>query len=59
MIVYYILHIFILIAQFIYGQNTTTDKECKPVNNLLGIDQERNCCIQEGIICQNGHVTEM
>jgi len=44
---------------FVYGQNIAANGECIAVNKLLGKVQSNNCCLENGIICSNGHVIEM
>jgi len=56
---YNILIILIIKIIFIYGQNTAADGECKPVNTLLKKDKSNNCCLENGITCENGHIRIM
>jgi len=57
--IYCIFLILILEIQFIYGQTTSSDGECNPVNKLIGKPQTNNCCQERYIECENGHVTKM
>jgi len=43
----------------IYGQDIFPYEECKPVNTLLKKEQSYNCCIEDGVKCQNGHIIEL
>jgi len=56
---YFSFLISISIVTFIYGQNTTLDEECKPVNILLKKNQSYNCCLENGVECQNGYIIKM
>jgi len=38
---------------------TAVNGECDPVNSLLKKEKSNNCCLEEGIACENGHVTKM
>jgi len=51
--------ILITVIQFIYGQNIAADGECISVNALLGKAQSNDCCLENGILCENGHITSM
>jgi len=46
----------IMLAQ---GEITAVDGECIAVNKLLRAEQSNNCCLIEGITCENGHITIM
>jgi len=53
------------------SKRTETSDECKYVNSMIGKDKSYNCCeynedvtrgrisLEEKIICENGHITEM
>jgi len=54
----------IFTVNFIYGLNLESffgydDYECIAVNILLGRDPSNDCCLELGITCSNGYVTEM
>lgn len=38
---------------------TAANGECDPLNKLLGKDESYNCCLEDGITCNNGHITRM
>jgi len=57
--IYCIFLILIFEFQFIHGQNTAADGECIPVNKMLGKPHSNNCCKENGISCEFGHVFNM
>jgi len=34
-------------------------EDCIPVNILMGNEKDYDCCVEFGIICEKGHITEM
>jgi len=56
---YYFLLVLIAKITLIYGQETAAAGECNPVNTLLKKAQLNNCCLENGIICKNGHINTM
>jgi len=41
------------------SKRVVTSNECKYINSLLGEGESYNCCIYNGIECENGHIIKM
>ena len=41
------------------SKRAETSDECKYINSLLGEGESYNCCIYNGIECENGHIIKM
>ena len=44
---------------FVYGQNNNAEGECITVNKLMKKESSNTCCLEDGITCENGHITKM
>jgi len=52
--------LFLIISlQFINGKSITIDEECIPINELFNKSHSNNCCLENGIFCENDHITAM
>jgi len=56
---HFILLNILLLIKYINGEKNDIIKECESVNKLLGKKQSHDCCLEEGIVCLNGHIVEM
>jgi len=41
---------------FVYGVDSSITEECIPVYKLLNKAQTSNCCSEDGIFCEQGHI---
>ena len=41
------------------SKRTETSSECKYINSMLGKAESYNCCNNDGIECENDHITKM
>jgi len=58
-IVYVTLLNLIISFLFVYGVDSSITEECIPVNKLLNKVQTSNCCSEDGIYCEQGHIHGM
>ena len=48
----------IFTIKIIYGKSDA-DRECEPINKILGMNSSYDCCSYNGITCSKGHIIEM
>jgi len=58
-IVYLAILQLIFTTLFVYGQYSTIAEECIPVYKLLNKEPTDNCCSEERIECEFGHIVGM